>query len=150
MWKRIIIIVALIVLILVVVFVNKSINTTVVDTSLPQTEENSLLETLVVKHQYKDGEHVFIGDIDLPTPCYSYNAFIQDTEDPNKKILKVETKDSGEVCAEVITTATFRVSYKGAEDLTFTAFVNDKEYRLNSFEIPKTVDIDEFEIFIKG
>lgn len=154
MWKKITTIIILIVVIVVIVvigfFSNK--DPKVNESQNNQEEEQSdFLETLTVKYQYKDGVHTFVGNLELPNPCYTYNAEITDTEDPDTKNLMVtyvETED--EICAQVITNATYRVSYTGPQDLNFKAFVNGEERRLNPFEIPDDMDIDDFELFIKG
>jgi hypothetical protein len=152
MWKNIIIIVVLILLIAGIVAATKSLKPPVTnDSNTEETEATEPTQTLVVKHQYKDGQHVFIGDIDLPTTCHTYNAVIQDSEYEGIKELRVDySPSSEESCKEVITPVTFRVAYEGSEDLTFVSFVNGEEWRLNAFEVAPEIDIDQFEIFIKG
>jgi hypothetical protein len=54
------------------------------------------------------------------------------------------------MCAQVITTKTFKVEYEGAEELKFEAYIGDERMRLNRFDVAPEVDIDEFELFIKG
>ena len=152
MWKRIIIIVALIVLLLAIVFINSAVNVKQVEAPAEVEQEESFTEPLAVKHQYKDGQHVFVGDIELPNPCYSYNATIEESDNENVKNIVLEYKEMEEVesCVQVITNANFRVAYEGVEDLEFQLFINGQKGRLNTFEIPAHVDIEQFELFLKG
>lgn len=114
-------------------------------------EEDVMVGTLPVKHQYKDGEHVFVGNIELPTPCHSFNAEILTNENQNPVISVTITEPEPEViCAQVITERTFMVSLAGPADLVFDATVNGEPYELNIFEIGPDEDIESFEIFIKG
>lgn len=153
MWKRIVTIVALVVALLVVSFLvqNSNQNTAEAPILEENTEEEMIFESLVVKHQYKDGQHVFIGDIELPNPCHNYNATITDSEDSNVKNIMIEySPNESDVCTQVITNVTWRAVYEGEENLEFQAFENGVQRRLNIFEVSEDVDIDDFEIFIKG
>lgn len=152
MWKRIIIIAVLIgALVTLSLLFDKYTN----KVEAPDfTEEEQIDENIIpltVRHQYKDGAHTFVGDLELPSPCHAYNAFIEDGEKENIKNIIVEiTEPKEEVCAQVITNVTFRVSVEGSEDLQFKAFVNGEARRLNIFDLEPEVDIDQFELFIKG
>ena len=107
-------------------------------------------ETLNLKHQYKDSEHVFVGQINLPTPCHSYNAVILDKEYPEIQISIMEPKEETS-CIQVITEKSFKVSYKSNDpDLKFDASINGKKVNLNIFEISPNDDIDTVELFLKG
>jgi hypothetical protein len=153
MGKKFTIIVVLIILLGVFAFVDQKIKQ-----NKPAPENNQTEETedefqlpLAIKHQYKDGKHVFVGDIELPNPCYNYNAQITDSDNPSVKNIEITYEPNGEeACTQVITTANYRVAYEGDEDLEFKAFVNGAETPLNIFEIPPQVDIEQFELFIKG
>lgn len=154
MTKKIVIIIVLIVLLGgFAFFVDKRNTENLNRQNLEQTEEESEFTVpLAVKYQYRDGVHTFVGDIELPSNCYNYNAVIEDGEDDSTKNLAIdyERNKDVEVCAQVITTANYRISYEGPEDLKFKAFVNGEARRLNIFEIPEGENIDEFELFIKG
>lgn len=152
MTKKIITIGVLIVVLLVVVFVSDKFSTENDVVKEVTEEETEITQTLDVKHQYSDGKHVFVGTYELPSPCYTFNAYMQDGNSNNEKILKLEVIEPGEdeFCTQVISEISYKVIHEGPEDLSFRAFVNDEEYRLNTFEIPPHVDIDQFQIYIKG
>jgi hypothetical protein len=105
-------------------------------------------QTLNAKYQYKDGMHIFIGDITLPTPCHSYNAQV-DQRDIETEIV-VTTTESDEVCAQVTTQKQFKVQFEGQKDDLIIASLNGEVVNLNIFEIPDDQDINEIEIDIKG
>ncbi len=115
------------------------------------TEEEPF-ESLVVKHQYKDNKHIFVGDLQLPTPCHEFEVKIEDTNDPNIKNINFFTKQNNEqeTCAQIVTPKAFRIEYTGPENLEFKAFIDKIPRRLNIFNLAPDVDIDEFELFIKG
>lgn len=112
-----------------------------------QQDEKRYAKTIDVKHQYKDGEHNFVGKIEVPTPCYVAVANIIDGQTPE---LRIETKDSGEVCAQVVTDAVFVAKFKGDENKKFIATLNGEPVNLNLFEIDADQDINSVDIFIKG
>jgi hypothetical protein len=151
MMKKILIIFGLIIVLVLVAFADKNIQENRPATTNEEPEE-TLLETLVVKHQYKDGKHIFVGEVELPRPCLAYSASIVDTDNEKEKEILLSFSDpEGEpVCDESFRNAPYRVTYIGPEDLTFKAFVGGQEYRLNAFEIPLDQNIDDFEIFMKG
>lgn len=112
-----------------------------------QQDEKRYAKTIDVKHQYKNGEHNFVGKIEVPTPCYVAVARVENGNTPE---LKIETKDSGEICAQVITDAVFFAKFKGDENQKFIATLNGEPVNLNLFEIDADQDINSVDIFIKG
>jgi hypothetical protein len=114
--------------------------------------DESNLKSLVVKHQYKDGKHIFMGDVETGTPCYDISAIVEDTQASTTKNIKITTTNNqGENdCTQVIDTKTFKVEYEGSVDLKFIATLNGERMRLNRFDLAPEVNIDEFELFIKG
>jgi hypothetical protein len=158
MKKFAIIIGALLILLLVAAFyviVNKekivddTTNIEINNEEVVEVDESNL-RSLVVKHQYKDGKHIFMGDVEVPTPCHSLTASISDTSNPDLKRINITIGAEEGMCAQVITTKTFKVEYEGAEELKFEAYIGDERMRLNRFDVAPEVDIDEFELFIKG
>jgi len=148
--KKIITIGVLIIVLLLIAFLGGKVQEKVVPKDVVPEEEEMITETLVVKHQYQNGKHVFVGEVELPSTCYSYNAYIKASDDENTKILQIDRTTEGEVCGERFEIATYKVVYEGPEDLRFRAFINDQEYRLNAFDIPLDQNIDDFQIFLKG
>lgn len=113
-----------------------------------QEEENKPTETIVTKYQYKDGMHVYVGTLELPTPCHSYNTEVVDGD--SGKVLEITTTPGDEFCTQVITERMFKVSFEGDEGESVLARLNGEIVNLNIFEIPEGEDIDEIDIFIKG
>lgn len=107
--------------------------------------------TINVKHQYKDGTHVYVGQVELPTPCHSYNVSgIQREEDLVEIAIEISDPSTDDVCAQVIVQKTFRVSFQGSEDIGVIASINGEIVNLNEFEVSPDKDIDDYQILIKG
>ena len=119
-----------------------------------QESENRAELTINAKHQYKDGEHAFVGVLELPSPCHSFNAGIVDAknEDSMPEIeLSINDPAEGEVCIQVVTERTWKVTYPSDDpELEFSASLNGEAVNLNLFEVPADQDIDTVELFIKG
>jgi hypothetical protein len=105
-------------------------------------------ETINTKYQYKDGQHIFVGTLLLPTPCHSYNAEVDKRD--NETEIKVTTASSEDMCIQQITERMFKVSFEGPEDELIIASLNGEVVNLNIFEVPEDEDIDDIEVFIKG
>lgn len=152
MWKKITTIVVLVVAILTTAFIYQSIEK---DKTVDLEEEKISEETyadnsLVIKHQYKNRKHVFVGEIETPTPCYELETEILDTENSTLKRINIETSKLDGQCAQVLANKNFKIEYEGEENLDFESYINGQKYRLNIFEVEPGVNIDTFEIFIKG
>jgi len=106
------------------------------------------LETLNVKHQYRNGNHIFVGTLELPTPCHTYNTQVDTTESATE--IKIKTAPSDNMCAQVITEKIFKVSFDAEEDELAVFSINGELVNLNIFEIPNEEDINDIEVFIKG
>lgn len=106
-------------------------------------------QTINVKHQYKNGEHIFAGTVDTPTPCYDIEAVVLPGDVPEIHIT-TRQQEGVEMCAQVITEKPFKVSHAASESTQFLATVNDEPVNMNQFDIDADVDIDTVEILIKG
>jgi hypothetical protein len=106
-------------------------------------------QTINLKHQYKDGTHIFMGIVETPTPCYNVTAVILPGDVAEIKITTKE-QEGVEMCAQVVTEKTFKVTHVAAEDAPFLATVNDEPVNINQFDIDADVDIEKVEIMIKG
>lgn len=152
--NNIILIVVLIIVVIGISFVSINKNK-VEDPSLRdeiiEKEEQRPEITLDVKHQYKDGEHVFVGSLELPTPCHSINSEIVTNE--NGLELKVTTTaPAGDMmCVQVIADKTFKATYKSTnENEKFIGTLNGERVNLNIFEVGPDDNIDDLELFLKG
>jgi hypothetical protein len=103
-----------------------------------------------VKHQFKNGEHTYVGSLDLPNACYRLDSSITKTNDASAIINLMTAMNTEEACAQTVTTRTFRLQVDGAMNLSVTGLLNGKAVDLNMFEVPAGQDIDLFEINIKG
>ncbi|MFA7193300.1 MAG: hypothetical protein WC087_00050 [Candidatus Paceibacterota bacterium] len=117
-------------------------------TTEQETEQQEIFEkTVDVKHQYKDGKHIFAGVVQIPTPCHQLSAAITPGDIAE---LNFEIVDSGGICAQVITDANFYVEYEGKEDQLFVGKLNGEPVNLNKFEVDADLDINAVNIFNKG
>jgi len=104
--------------------------------------------TLNAKHQFKNGKHIFVGQVELPTPCHIVIPSVQKNQ--NETIINIDTKSDAEVCAQVITNKEFRVTFDGTAEENIIAKLNGELVNLNLFEIDADQNIDEVDIFNKG
>lgn len=104
-----------------------------------------------VKHQYKNGQHIYVGSLDLPSTCYKLDFDIQTIPETDSAQINLSTfTNSEEVCTQVVTSKTFRLTLDDTRKLIVTGMLNGKPVELNIFEVPANLDIDAFEINIKG
>jgi len=123
--------------------------------SLDQSRDQAITDeiqrpsiTINAKHQFKDGQHIFVGLVELPTPCHKISTTVERIE--NETIINVNYNSEAEVCSEVITEKEFRISFEGNVDDSIIAKLNGELVNLNIFEIDSTKNIDEVKIFNKG
>jgi len=115
--------------------------------------DNNDFENINTKHQYKDGEHVFVGTLNLPTPCNSFNAEVINHEEGENPEIKLTVNDlvEGEICAQVITQKDFKITYVSDNpNQLFDVTLNGSPVELNLFEVSPDENIDTVELFIKG
>ncbi len=93
--------------------VQKDLKSDVITTKIPVT------------HQFKNGLHTYVGSIDAPTPCHSIlgEAVVKESY-PEQVDIRIETKESEGICAQVITAKKFKVSFSASENPVVRAFVN--------------------------
>ncbi len=113
-----------------------------------QQEVQKPTETLNVKYQFKDGKHVYVGSVLLPTPCHILKA--EAGTKPGVNEIIITTTDSQEVCAQVITERLFRVETNFKPEDVFIPTLNGEVVNFNIFEIPADQNINDIQIFIKG
>lgn len=152
--NNIILIVVLIIVVIGISFVsinkNKVEDPSLREEILKQEEQRPEI-TLDVKHQYKNEEHVFVGSLELPTPCHSINSeIIKNEESLELKITTVEPVGDT-MCIQVIADKTFKAIYKSAnENEKFIGTLNGEKVNLNIFEVGPDDNIDDLELFLKG
>lgn len=126
---------------------NQSVEVDLTRDEALNTEVQKAKKTITTKYQYKDGQHIFVGNLKLPTPCHTYNAEVVQKDGAAE--IRVTTEEGG-VCVQQITERLFKVSFEGEQGDNIFATLNGETVNLNIFEIPEDEDIDDIEIFIKG
>ena len=118
----------------------------------PTVDESSFpTQKIEIKEQYKDSTYTFAGSLDLPTPCHSLLTAVNKLSDTQYQI-QVTTIDPKEdvVCAQVITSKPYKVSFEGPEDIEVTINIDGTIYQTNRFVVPSDQNIDSFILEVKG
>ena len=95
------------------------------DTALPvvtQTSDEDIVDIvdqlILVEHFYENGEHIYTGSIEVPTPCHNIKSevTVQESfpERVNISLITVPPQD-GRSCAQVVTDRVFTIRYKASE-----------------------------------
>lgn len=84
-----------------------------------------IITKIPVTHQFKNGLHTYVGSIDTPTPCHSIEgtAIVKESY-PEQVDIRIETKESEGICAQVITAKKFKVSFSASQNPVVRAFIN--------------------------
>lgn len=117
----------------------------------PAAENAGEKIVVTAKHAYQNDQHVIAGEIPLPTPCHILET--ASTVSSDKKHVFIAFTSSiktGEMCAEKITPARFKVTVKAAKNSVITATLNGKDVTLNLIEAGPNENLDNFELYIKG
>lgn len=117
----------------------------------PSPETTTPKTVITAKHAYRNGEHIIVGELPLPTPCHILET--KGIASADKKHVFTEFVSSiktGETCVQTITPARFRITVKGDKGAVMSATLNGKEVTLNLIEAGPTEDLDNFELYIKG
>ena|SRR3989344_510838 len=108
-------------------------------------------ETINAKHQYKNGKHIIAGEVDLPTPCHILTTTAQIAESfPEQVTINFTSKDSGEVCTQVITLNRFKIEFEASANAVIKARWNGQPVELNLIPAGANEDLSDFKIYIKG
>lgn len=97
-----------------------------------------------VTHQFKSGLHTYVGVINAPTPCHSVSgeAVVKESY-PEQVDIRIETKESEEICAQVVTTKKFKVSFSASESPVVRAFLNGAPILFEVTELPATNNLEK-------
>lgn len=117
--------------------------------TIPVSEQ----DIVTVKHAYKDGSHIIVGSLMLPTPCeeLSWETPIAESMPEQVSItFTSKTKEGSEVCAQTLTAQSFKVTVKASEKARFSASLNGTPLRLNIIEAGEGEDLENFEVKLKG
>jgi len=156
--RGIIIIVALFVLIVIGMFTFSYMKKTEIDTPAqpPVVVEDEVVPyadivRIDATHYFIDGEHTFVGELNMPTPCdlLEGGAVVMESY-PEQIRLDFTVINTADSCTQVITSQRFMVSASASEEATVTATFMGREVELNLIPASPGETPDEFEVFIKG
>lgn len=103
------------------------------------------------KHQFRDGEHIIAGEIEVPTQCHSLSVETVIRESfPEQVTLNFSSTSEAEVCAQVMSPRRFKIDFSASENATINATWNGAEAVLNLIPAGEDEDLNNFDIFIKG
>lgn len=123
---------------------NEQTNT---DINIPEEE----MKIITVKHGYKEGRHIYAGEIIMPTPCDALEWKInEDKSTESEKLAEFISVNKSEVCAQIITAARFKIEFESREETKLKATLDGVPVKLNVIEVGPDENLDDFEIFIKG
>ncbi len=107
--------------------------------------------TVTAKHAFLDGAHTVAGEIPLPTPCHILESSALTSGDKKSVLITLSSSiKAGDICAEVITPARFKVSAKADKSAVISATLNGQPVTLNLIEAGPNENLDNFELYIKG
>lgn len=79
---------------------------------------DSAVQSILVQHTYENGEHIYRGVLDVPTPCHEIATDVRVLESFPEKVriaLSIVPPAPDVVCAQVVTSKSFEVRYKASE-----------------------------------
>ncbi|HSE34677.1 MAG TPA: hypothetical protein VLB83_01010 [Candidatus Paceibacterota bacterium] len=107
---------------------------------------------ITAKHAYRNGEHIIVGSIPLPTSCHLLTQTTSTSTDKKKAFIEfvsTAAKDADK-CAQTPPPARFKVTVKADKTAAFSATFNGEEAVLNLIEAGPNENLDNFELYIKG
>lgn len=109
------------------------------------------IQTITAKHQFKNGKHIIAGEVNLPTPCHLlvWNVRVEKSL-PEQVTTAFNSSSQADTCAQVITSARFKIEFNASENAIIRASWNDKPTTLNLVPVSAGENIENFEVFIKG
>ena len=119
-----------------------------------RVEDNSIIDDsyadiINVKHQYKNGTHTYVGELNLPTPCHILLTEIKKSGTGDNKVTVIFKSSSKDTCAQVITPRPFKVSFEGPEKVNVTVSLDGDNIRFNIFEVSSNENLEDFDVNIK-
>lgn len=120
--------------------------------SVIDSQNQAEIRLMTALHQFGNGRHIVAGEVDLPTPCHvlNYDAVVSQTNPQQVMINFTTTSNDADVCAQVITTARYKVEFQAEENAIIRATWNGGPVQLNLLPVPAGDNLNDFDIFIKG
>ncbi len=98
---------------------------------------------LKVLHQYKNGAHVYVGELELPTPCHTIEAESVVLESyPEQVKVVLSTKEGVGICTQVVTSRKFKVAFQASKEANVSISFNGESARFEIEEAPPTLNLE--------
>lgn len=96
------------------------------DDGTPITESVAVLNNpLVVDHFFAEGVHTIEGTLQTPTPCYIVASDARVAESaPEQVTIAITATATGDVCAQVLASKIFSVTFSASEGAVLSATIN--------------------------
>lgn len=108
-------------------------------------------ETITAKHQYKNGNHIVAGEVNMPTPCDILTVSARIAESfPEQVTIDFVSTTSADICAQVVTPARFKVNFQASAQAIIKATWNGQPVVLNLIQVGANENLDDFQIYMKG
>ncbi len=116
-------------------------------TTTPNTVDDleSAPEIISAQHQFKNGKHVIVGELSVPTPCHTLTAepfFIGQGSSTVEVRFSIVPPDASAVCAQVVTAKKFQVTFDGPPKPSISAQIDNKPAQFNFIEVPADQKIE--------
>lgn len=132
-------------------FSTKNQSASVLNSQLAQSAAQPAHETITAKHQYKNGNHIVAGEVNMPTPCDILTVNTRVAESfPEQVTIEFVSTRSSDVCAQVITPVRFRVDFKASAQAVIKATWNGQPVVLNLIPVSANENLENFQIYMKG
>jgi hypothetical protein len=110
--------------------------------------------TITAKHQYKDGQHIYLGTFEVPTDCHVHEVNLVNDGGPMVEIAitysEPEGEDAPEACIQKIEEREFLVKFEGPFEQEAIVTLNGDAVNLNIFEVNASENIEDIDISVKG
>lgn len=97
-------------------------------------------DKLLLNHGYREGHHLYSGEIKMPNSCYSINSRITMINAPKSiatiHLTSVDERLKYTVCSQISSGIPFDVLIDGPEDMAVQLFVDGKERTFTLNPVP--------------
>jgi hypothetical protein len=118
----------------------------------PNVTNNTATEVetpVIIRHQYKNAKHTFIGEINLPDPCYSLSTESLTTS-KSSYVINLKSKSATGGCITVVTAYPFKTTVAAPKLATFTFTKDGKTFKYKIVEAADSEDLEKFDPYVKG
>ena len=147
--KTLIVILIILIVAGIVIFVSQRGST---ELRNPDVSEGAVTkERVTARHQFKDGKHVLVGDLELPTLCHTITTSVALEESDPVTARVAINKVAGEgMCAQVISSGQFKVEFEAPENARIEMTLDGKEAISNLIPVGPSENLDETSAGVKG